>query len=97
MKKHNTKKLQDDRQNAGTFIPRVYVRKAKGKKAAVHTVKCGCCDEYVKIVMDESGIEINGVMASRSEWAKLLGFATIARVTPPPIVVIDEDDFLVDD
>ena len=38
-------------------------------------VRCGCCGESVKIDYgnDDNLVEINGVIASREEWAKILG------------------------
>ena len=35
------------------------------------TVKCGCCNETVKIFYDEDSWEINGVHASVEEWKRL--------------------------
>ncbi len=48
---------------------RVWHRKGK---VQCSTLKCGCCNEKVEIGDFQDGLEINGVIASKKEWAKIL-------------------------
>ena len=59
-------------------ILRIWHRKARKKKAPSMLIKCGCCDSKFEIYYFAlprngfSNIEINGVIASVSEWRKVL-------------------------
>ena len=48
--------------------------RAKGKSDPRYLVKCGCCDESLKIYYDpdHEDLEINGVYANAQEWRELL-------------------------
>jgi len=70
--KHNTKKYQLGKDRM--FKPRVYIKKThNGKKLKPPwiVVKCGCCDEKL-IICPGLEIEIGGILASKSEWWKIL-------------------------
>lgn len=72
----NRKMLVPDGQ--GGWRLRVFHRKGRQKSRVVRTsprylVKCGCCDECITISYHEEGFEINGVLASKEEWRRLLG------------------------
>jgi len=59
----------------GIPIPRVYYKKAHGKKSARCLVKCGDCDESLEIYYGpkrDNTLEIGGVLASKKEWRKIL-------------------------
>ncbi len=51
---------------------RVSHRAKKGEKGPVYTLKCGCCDEELKVFYGDNGLEINGVDASIESWRKVL-------------------------
>jgi hypothetical protein len=63
----------NDPGSPGNFLPRVWERKDGSL-----LVKCGCCDNKVEVFSfhdkGHDSIEINGVLASREEWARLLEF-----------------------
>lgn len=70
-KKYNYKKYQYYK---GIPIPRVYHRKARGKKSARYLVKCGDCDNSFEIYYGSKGddtFEIGGVLANKKEWRKI--------------------------
>jgi hypothetical protein len=46
--------------------------KGRGKVSARYKVKCGCCNEFVEISYDETGLEINGVNGSIENWREIL-------------------------
>jgi hypothetical protein len=58
----------------GGFALRVSYRAARSKKSARCLVRCGCCEGRIEIYYsdDDDLIEINGVMANRSEWMRVL-------------------------
>ena len=58
----------------GLPIPRIYHKKAQDKKDARYLIKCGDCNESVEIYYGpaENGLEINGVLASKKDWRKIL-------------------------
>lgn len=60
--------------NDGAFQPRIYRRKGAGKRSPRLLIKCGCCDKSVEIYYsdDDNLLEINGVLASRSDWSAIL-------------------------
>ncbi|MBI5418119.1 hypothetical protein HZA55_09280 [Candidatus Poribacteria bacterium] len=41
-------------------------------------LKCGCCEEKLKIYYDEEGLEINGVNGSIEDWRKI--FLPLLRI-----------------
>ena len=51
---------------------RVYRKKGSGKKMSRYLLKCGCCDEKLKIYYDDEGLEINGVSGSIEDWCEIL-------------------------
>jgi len=57
----------------GCPVPRFYWKKGKQKESASVLVKCGCCDEKVRIYLGlpDNMFEINGVLAHREIWQKL--------------------------
>lgn len=70
-KKWNHKKYQ---YHKGIPLPRIYHRKARGKKSARYLVKCGDCDNSFEIYYgpkDDDTLEIGGVFASKREWRKI--------------------------
>lgn len=72
MKKAKRKPLQ--RTNDGFPIPRIYRRKAHGKKSARLLIKCGDCDQKFEIHYGPDGedLEIAGVLASVAAWRGIL-------------------------
>jgi hypothetical protein len=58
----------------GFPVPRVYRRKARGKKSARLLIKCGDCHEKFEIYYGPEGedLEIAGVLASVENWRKIL-------------------------
>jgi hypothetical protein len=58
----------------GYPVPRVYRRKARGKKSARLLIKCGDCDQKFEIHYGPGGedLEIAGVLASVENWKKIL-------------------------
>lgn len=56
----------------GSWKPRIYRRKPKGKKAGGMLIKCGCCEEKLVICDLEGMLEINGVCASIESWRDIL-------------------------
>ena len=44
----------------------------ESKKEKWLTVKCGCCNESIKICRDGGFLEINRILAPISEWRTLL-------------------------
>ena len=73
MKKFNKKMYQSDG-NSGHSLPRIWA----SKDGDSLTVKCGCCDEKVKIIhfdkIKPEMIEINGVLAAKETWREILRF-----------------------
>jgi hypothetical protein len=69
VKQKRARKLGD-----GYPVPRVYRRKARGKKSARLLIKCGDCDEKFEIYYgpDSEDLEIAGVLASVENWRKIL-------------------------
>ena len=59
----------------GYPIPRVFHRKARGKKSARLLIKRGDCDQKFEIYYGPDGedLEIAGVLASVANWRKILG------------------------
>ena len=55
-------------------MPRVYRRKARGKKSARLLIKCGDCDQKFEIHYSpgDEDLEIAGVLASVENWKKIL-------------------------
>ena len=51
---------------------RVYHKKGSGKRMPRYLLKCGCCDENLKIYYDDEGLEINGVNGSMEDWREIL-------------------------
>lgn len=75
MTQFNTRMYQHDKD--GNPIPRIYRRASKGKRSPRLLVKCGDCQQSLEIYYGHDrgvdfGIEINGVLASREEWRKIL-------------------------
>ena len=72
MKKAKLKAIR--KSNDGYPVPRVYRRKAHGKKSARLLIKCGDCDEKFEIYYgpDSEDLEIAGVLASVENWRKIL-------------------------
>jgi hypothetical protein len=58
----------------GYPVPRVYRRKARGKKSARLLIKCGDCDQKFEIHYEpgDEDLEIAGVLASVENWRKIL-------------------------
>lgn len=58
----------------GYPVPRVYRRKARGKKSARLLIKCGDCDQKFEIHYGPGSedLEIAGVLASVENWKKIL-------------------------
>lgn len=62
--------------------PRVFWRKAKGKKLSSVLIKCECCNQRVEIYYEKGNhkgkyLEINGVNAEEQFWKEL--FAEIGK------------------
>lgn len=55
-------------------MPRVYHRKAHGKKSARLLIKCGDCENKFEIHYGPQGedLEIAGVLASVENWRRIL-------------------------
>jgi hypothetical protein len=72
MKKAKRKPVQ--KPDDGYPVPRVYRRKARGRKSARLLIKCGDCDEKFEIYYgpDSEDLEIAGVLASVENWRKIL-------------------------
>lgn len=76
--KYNTKMYQPDKY--GHNKPRAWFRKSTKKLSQYCIIKCGCCQEKVVIYFDDhkttnecaNTLEIGGVIASRTEWLKIL-------------------------
>ena len=68
-KQRRARKLGD-----GFPMPRVYRRKAYGKKSARLLIKCGDCDQKFEIHYGPEGedLEIAGVLASVETWRAIL-------------------------
>src|SRR5438270_6119330 len=68
-KQQGARKLGD-----GYPLPRVYRRKARGKKSARLLIKCGDCDQKFEIHCGPEGedLEIAGVLASVETWRDIL-------------------------
>jgi hypothetical protein len=56
----------------GSFQIRVYHRKSHGKRLPRYLLKCGCCEESLKIYYSRDSLEINGVMGSIQDWREIL-------------------------
>jgi hypothetical protein len=58
----------------GYPIPRVFHRKARGKKSARLLIKCGDCPNKFEIYYAPQGedLEIAGVLASVENWRRIL-------------------------
>ena len=58
----------------GFPVPRVFHRKARGKKSARLLIKCGDCDQKFEIHYGPEGedLEIAGVLASVETWRAIL-------------------------
>lgn len=58
----------------GYPVPRVYRRKAQGKRSARLLIKCGDCDQKFEIYYGPEGedLEIAGVLASVENWREIL-------------------------
>lgn len=65
------KRLALDDGSGGVKL-RIFHRAARGKTCRRYLIKCGCCDESVRIYYDNEGLEINGVNASLQEWRAVL-------------------------
>ena len=58
--------------NKGFPIPKVFYRKAIEKMSPKCLIKCGDCSNKFEIYYGEEDLEINGVLASKKEWKKIL-------------------------
>ncbi len=58
----------------GFPVPRVYRRKARGRKSARLLIKCGDCNQKFEIHYGPEGddLEIAGVLASIENWREIL-------------------------
>ena len=58
----------------GYPVPRIYHRKARGKKSARLLIKCGDCENKFEIYYGPQGedLEIAGVLASVEKWREIL-------------------------
>lgn len=59
----------------GIPVPRIYFRKGTGKKSGRYLIKCGDCNNSLKIYCDgieDTDLEIGGVLATKKEWRKIL-------------------------
>ena len=72
MKRGKAKRARE--RGDGYPIPRIYHRKAHGKKSARLLIKCGDCQEKFEIYYDRDGedLEIAGGLASVENWRKIL-------------------------
>ena len=69
-KKFNTKMVEDAKVG---FKLRIWHKKGEGKQSDRYLIKCGDCDQKVKIYYGaDDFLEINGVHASKKEWKKIL-------------------------
>ena len=68
------KQKRSRKRGDGYPVPRVYRRKARGKKSARLLIKCGDCDQKFEIHYGPGGedLEIAGVLASVENWKKIL-------------------------
>ena len=72
LKQFNNKNVYDEE---GFPIPKIFYKKQKGKMSGILTIRCGDCKEKVKIcnnVLNNASLEINGVLASKGIWRKIL-------------------------
>lgn len=69
MKKSN--RLAQSRPEGG-FAIRVYHKSGNKKKMPRYLLKCGCCDESLKIYYADDSLEINGVFGSLKNWREIL-------------------------
>lgn len=58
----------------GCSLPRCYWSRRKGKESPSVLVKCGDCNEKVKIYYGKGTLEVNGVLASNRFWKTLFEF-----------------------
>lgn len=56
----------------GTPVPRIYHRKARGRRDPRYLVKCGDCEGGLEIYYDGNELEIGGVLATKETWAEIL-------------------------
>lgn len=56
----------------GLPVPRIFYRKSIGKMSPRYLIKCGDCKNKLEIYYGEEDLEINGVLASKKEWKKIL-------------------------
>lgn len=66
----NTKMCVPDPE--GGFKLRIWHSAATKRKSPRYRVKCGCCAEHVDISYGDDTIEIGGVIATKTEWARVL-------------------------
>ena len=68
-----TEKKRARKPGDGYPVPRVFRRKARGKRSARLLIKCGDCDQKFDIHHAEGeDLEIAGVLASIENWRKIL-------------------------
>jgi len=65
------KKMIQSSGNSGGWKLRIWQSRGDKKCSPSFLVKCGCCNEKVKIYYDKDRLEINGVLSSKEEWRKL--------------------------
>ena len=53
-------------------VPSIFHRKSKGKISPRYLIKCGDCKNKLEIYHGDEDLEINGVLASKKEWKKIL-------------------------
>ena len=72
MKKAKRKPPQET--SGGYPVPRIYHRKARGKKSARLLIKCGDCENKFEVYYGPQGedLEIAGVLASVKNWRRIL-------------------------
>jgi hypothetical protein len=72
MKRAKSKRVR--KRADGYPVPRVYHRKARGKKSARLLIKCGDCGNKFEIYYGPQGedLEIAGVLASVENWRRIL-------------------------
>ena len=72
MKRTNQKRVR--KRGDGYPVPRIYHRKAHGKKSARLLIKCGDCDNKFEVYYGPQGedLEIAGVLASVKNWRRIL-------------------------
>jgi hypothetical protein len=68
------KQKRSPKRGGGFPVPRVYHRKARGKRSARLLIKCGDCDQKFEIYYGPDGedLEIAGVLASVANWHEIL-------------------------